>query len=122
MHGSNSGPRLYNRIIKRNICLQNHNFYKFKTEFYKLLQKSLFETQYKNILIVTYISTEQQTENQLYSFGNFLIFFSLLNFIYIVFVLIFVSALYCICIILYIVYCICDIILYCIFVCNCIIY
>ena len=44
MHGSNSGPRLYNRIIKRNIYFQNY-VYKFKTELYKLLQKSLFETQ-----------------------------------------------------------------------------
>ena len=41
MHGCNSGPRLYNRITKRNICLQNYNFYKFKTELYKLLQNIL---------------------------------------------------------------------------------
>ena len=38
MHGSNSGPRLYNGINKKNICLQNYNFYKFKTQSYKLLQ------------------------------------------------------------------------------------
>ena len=38
MHGANSGPTLYNRIIKRNICSQNYNFYKFKTELFKLLQ------------------------------------------------------------------------------------
>ena len=38
MHGSNSGPRLYHRIIKKNICLQNYNFYQFETELYKLLQ------------------------------------------------------------------------------------
>ena len=45
MHGANSRPRLYNRIIKRNICLQNYNFYQFETELYKLLQNSFFETQ-----------------------------------------------------------------------------
>ena len=42
MHGANSGPRLYNRIIKRNICLQNYKFYQFETELYKLLQKNLY--------------------------------------------------------------------------------
>ena len=25
LHGSNSGPRLYNRIMKRNICFENYN-------------------------------------------------------------------------------------------------
>ena len=38
MHGFNSGYRLYNRIMKRNICFQSYNVYKFKTELYKLLQ------------------------------------------------------------------------------------
>ena len=47
MHESNSGPRLYNRIMKRNICLQNYNFYKFKTEltYINYCKTSLFETQ-----------------------------------------------------------------------------
>ena len=34
----------YTIEYQKNICLQNYNFYKFKTELYKLLQKSLFET------------------------------------------------------------------------------
>ena len=35
MHGSNSGPSLYtyNKIIKRNICVQNYNFYQFWSYF-----------------------------------------------------------------------------------------
>ena len=34
MRGSNFGPRLYDRIMTRNVCFQNY-VYKFKTELYK---------------------------------------------------------------------------------------
>ena len=60
MHGAKSGPRLYNRIIKRNICLQNHNFYQYETELYKLLEKifiwnTIIKIVYNVLLIRAYI-------------------------------------------------------------------
>ena len=111
MHGTNGVPRLYNRIIKRNISLQNCNFYQFETELYKLFQTIfIWNTIIKIVYIlnwVLYILYFNWITNR----AQALLFREFLNIIFLI-VLYFICTYICICIILYLVYCICIVNLY----------